>query len=112
MDFDTTNIGYKECPTCGSELTSYKQYSKHTNGNWNEDVEFRCGHKIHFSPNFMRIEEKEGCPESRQAKIQRIQKDAAQKQLDKFLKKWDIPEQQKEKAEYELNYLLRVAYGR
>jgi hypothetical protein len=46
------HINYEKCPHCGSEITEKKQGSQHCSGKWNEWVSFRCGHRIHFSPNY------------------------------------------------------------
>jgi hypothetical protein len=44
------------CPKCGSkEVREKRQWSQHTNGFWNESVEFSCSAKYEFSPNFMLV---------------------------------------------------------
>lgn len=56
------NIGVKRlteitgCPKCGNkDVKEKRQWALHTNGFWNESVEFACGAKYEFSPNFMLV---------------------------------------------------------
>ena len=44
------------CPKCGkTEVKETRKWSKHCNGHWNESIEFTCGAKYEFTPNFMRV---------------------------------------------------------
>jgi hypothetical protein len=52
------------CSDCGAVITSESRSNFHTNGHWNEYREFKCGRKIHFSPNFMKIIVEVECPKN------------------------------------------------
>ena len=42
------------CPLCGcGTVKETRKWAQHCNGHWNESVEFECGQKYEFSPNFM-----------------------------------------------------------
>lgn len=42
------------CPLCGcSTVKESRKWAQHCSGYWNESVEFDCGQKYEFSPNFM-----------------------------------------------------------
>lgn len=45
----------KICPDCKcKKIESFRKYSLHSNGHWNEEIKFECGYIIQFSPNFMK----------------------------------------------------------
>ncbi|MHD0644417.1 hypothetical protein ACYPKM_02120 [Pseudomonas aeruginosa] len=63
-----TQIKTSACPDCGcSVVVAAEVERKHTNGYWNEFVRFECGYKLHFSPNFMRVDAVAECPKSNRA---------------------------------------------
>ena len=42
------------CPVCMTQdVRETRKWLLHTNGYWNESIEFSCGAKYEFSPNFM-----------------------------------------------------------
>ena len=44
------------CPCCGEkEVAERREWNRHCNGHWNTSVSFRCGSKLVFVPNFMRV---------------------------------------------------------
>jgi hypothetical protein len=56
------NIGVKRlneitaCQKCGNnEVKEKRQWALHSCGHWNESVEFVCGAKYEFTPNFMKV---------------------------------------------------------
>lgn len=56
------NIGIKRitevtaCRTCGNNsVRETRKWGQHSNGHWNESVEFECGAKYEFTPNFMQV---------------------------------------------------------
>lgn len=51
-----------KCPHCGcSEVVKESSEKQHTNGDWNEHRDFRCGYKLHYIPNFKRVYEVGEC---------------------------------------------------
>lgn len=68
-----------ECPFCGDHRISKEvSESQHCNGAWNQSREFTCGYKVAWSPNFSRLEVKQGCRRSEehakgQAEAQRLE---------------------------------------
>jgi predicted RNA-binding Zn-ribbon protein involved in translation (DUF1610 family) len=51
-----THIKDEVCPQCGSAMVGESRGNRHTNGNWNEYRRFDCGLRLHYSPNFDRVE--------------------------------------------------------
>jgi hypothetical protein len=45
------HIPFTTCPICKEQIRESRQWNQHTNGTWNEQVEFRCGARYEFSPN-------------------------------------------------------------
>lgn len=42
------------CLKCGNNsVKETRRWSQHCNGHWNESVEFQCGARYEFTPNFM-----------------------------------------------------------
>lgn len=52
------------CSDCGAAISEESRRNQHTNGYWNEHREFKCGRKIYFSPNFMKIVVEAECPKN------------------------------------------------
>lgn len=78
------HITIKHCPTCQRGVRAASFYERHTNGNWNEIVEFMCGAIWHFSPNFMTTTNTQLCKyggESRTTEIElrRLENEVTQK---------------------------------
>lgn len=65
---DLKNIKETVCPVCNAETVKEERRNQHTNGFWNEERTFKCGCRIAFSPNFMRIETHLECPNSEENK--------------------------------------------
>ena len=87
------NIKHLDCPSCGSRRVMIRQHHKHTNGYWNEDLEFECGCFIHFSPNFMREEFVRQCPFSAAEAEKKDKREKAVKKLENYIKRLDIDEE-------------------
>jgi hypothetical protein len=49
------------CSTCGAEIVRVERNQRHTNGEYNETVAFKCGAALHYSPNFNRVRETRRC---------------------------------------------------
>jgi len=62
---ELNEIKEKTCKCCGRIISSQIINSIHSNGHWNEYVEFECGRKLHFSPNFMKIIVDKECPKNK-----------------------------------------------
>lgn len=53
------------CPECGcEEVVSFDLRNKHSNGQWNERLTFKCSYKIHYSPVTERSQVEEDCRRS------------------------------------------------
>lgn len=50
------HIKAAKCPLCDAEVTAEFRRHRHTNGEWNEHRHFACGLRLHYSPNFRRVE--------------------------------------------------------
>lgn len=62
MAYPDYQIGIKRideitsCPHCGStDVRETRKFQKHCNGHWNESIEFSCGARYQFTPNYMRV---------------------------------------------------------
>ena len=84
---------FNGCPICHSRAIMIKQDHKHTNGYWNEYIEFECGYKIHFSPNFMKEEIDKQCPFHISEVEKRSKRDIAVKKLTNYIKRLDVDEE-------------------
>lgn len=74
------------CHGCGcKEITESRQFNKHSNGHWNESVQFRCGYKAQFSPNFMRIIDESECEQSPEHKHMLEKRKAFKLKLAQFI---------------------------
>lgn len=69
------HIKETECKCCGRGIKSQTISHRHTNGNWNEYIEFECGRKLHFSPNYMDILIDKECPKNREEQIKNGKRD-------------------------------------
>jgi hypothetical protein len=57
-----TRISTRECPVCETQKVRRVEIRDlHTNGSWNEYLEFNCGYIEHYSPNFHTIEVQAPC---------------------------------------------------
>jgi len=56
------HITYEKCPACNKSITGLRIDHRHSNGHWNEYVDFECGSQHHFSPNFECISIIKSCP--------------------------------------------------
>lgn len=53
------------CPECGCDvILAMSKVNKHSNGQWSERVKFGCGMRLHYSPNFQRVQPEEDCTKS------------------------------------------------
>ena len=86
------DILFETCPECNAIMTSREQKNKHSNGHWNEKVEFSCGSVYRFSPNFMAIENIKSCPDTEEAKQLEKKRDHFALHLVEFIKNFDVDE--------------------
>lgn len=78
------------CPECGARCYKSMQSSQHTNGQWNEYREFQCGYKIHYSPNFQKLNVERRCPNSVDFKAIQLKRDKATKKLLRSIDRLDV----------------------
>jgi hypothetical protein len=43
------------CKDCGSKVQVITIFNQHSSGEWNESVEYKCGAKFSFCPNFPNV---------------------------------------------------------
>jgi len=66
--FAAWSITATACPECGcTDVRKLEKSNKHSNGQWNERIEFACGLKLHYSPNFQRVDREDDCGQSDRA---------------------------------------------
>lgn len=60
------HIPHEACPVCGAGLAGAQVRNRHTNGHWNEVVQFECGATFTWVPNFPDNPPKvtEACPKA------------------------------------------------
>jgi len=81
------------CPTCGATIKSYHRWNKHSNGYWNESLEYECGCEFKFSPNFMYIELIRICPSDQNYQNKLRCRDAAIEKLRSVIKELDVDDE-------------------
>lgn len=103
------NIKLHECPYCESQIDEIKRWGKHCNGQWNESVKFKCGHFLHWSPNFKSIDESHmiPCPKT-EVEIEKKQKrKKALELLLRYINRMNVDKQWKiriiKSVQYDLN---------
>jgi len=85
-------LKHKSCPMCRSRVIMIYQKNQHSNGHWNEKIEFLCGSIIEFSPNFMWEKTTIECPHN-PIEIEKSKKrDIATKKLEKYIARLDVDE--------------------
>lgn len=61
------HLKYTNCPVCNAGIRKMVKESKHSNGHWNESIEFDCQSSMNncivsWSPNFMSEKLERSCP--------------------------------------------------
>jgi len=62
IHLDLDYIDEDICSVCGAEIQAARKDRRHSSGEWNEYVEYRCGRILHYSPNFRHVMEEKRCP--------------------------------------------------
>ena len=103
---DLKKLTHQDCPICGSEIIAEKRYSKHTNGHWNEEQEFECGHRVRFSPNFMREHTVIECQKDPKVIKRDNQRKHACGLLEKYIERLKVDDAYREKIKFSLSQYL------
>lgn len=70
------------CPKCGNEKVKERRtWAQHCSGHWNESVEFDCGAKYEFTPNYMCVGLASICKDNPDFKARRELVDAVKAEL-------------------------------
>lgn len=96
-----------KCPHCGcKEIKEIKKHSQHCNGEWNEEIIFKCNYSVSYSPNFSKIIENKKCTNTKEHKEQINKRKAFLIKLENHIKKnKDIDEEFKNKILGNLKYI-------
>ena len=86
------HLKYEDCPHCKARVISESQRSQHTNGEWFETQEYKCGGAMEYVPNFSREQVKRPCPLGDEAKRQERKRRQALLKLDEFINGLDVDE--------------------
>jgi hypothetical protein len=102
------HIKDEKCPTCGAIVIVQKKKDKHTNGHWNETVEFQCGAVIKWSPNYMRINKSccQPCPNSSEETTKKELRRIAISKLVEYINKLDVDKECKESLLNDLSWRI------
>lgn len=77
------HLKIRECPTCKAEPVSYSRPWRHAHGEYCEELGFKCGCTVKWSPNFSCMQVQIPCPESPEAREKYIDKiDELQNMID------------------------------
>jgi predicted RNA-binding Zn-ribbon protein involved in translation (DUF1610 family) len=98
-------ITYTKCPKCGSEIIAQSKSHQHINGSWNEYMEFYCGYKLHYSPNFKKIIEDKECNRSEEYKEKIKKREDAYIKLHNYIDKLEVDQEYKDKIKKSLKYV-------
>jgi len=105
MDFK--HIKEKICEHCGRGVSSQTKSHFHSNGNWNEYIEFECGRKLHFSPNFMEIIIEKECPKEKKEVIKNKKRAKFEDKLISFIEDYKlIDDDEKDRVYRALKYTI------
>lgn len=66
-----SRIPHNLCPHCAAAVDSQSFGFLHCNGQWDEYVVYRCGYKLHWSPNYEQLLVEEKCPSTAEGKEDR-----------------------------------------
>lgn len=81
---------YKNCPTCHARITSESQPWIHTSGKPFEIIEFSCGCKLSWSPNFEREEVYRICPKHPDILKENERRKKAAEKMRNYLSRLDV----------------------
>jgi hypothetical protein len=90
------HIEAESCPQCGSRAVKESQDRRHSNGEFNESREFKCGHVLEYSPNYQRLETRERCPKDPDEVQLRKKRDAALAKVLSYIGKLDVDDRYRE----------------
>ncbi len=79
--------------------------NKHSNGHWNEEIEFSCGHITEFSPNYMAASVKRWCTHTASYKATAEKRKAFLAGLTAFVTKYPAVD-----AKFKENVLKQMGY--
>lgn len=100
------HITHKVCPDCGSSVKAEGKYDQHTNGNWNEVREFKCGAIYQFSPNFMTVDQKKLCSKTEAAKKIEADRISAKDKIKAVIESLEVDIEFKNKLVASMQYVL------
>ena len=112
----TTNrtvIGHVQkdkCPTCGWEVKERRQYDLHTCGQWNKIVQFKCGYKVHYSPNFGKEYVERECINTPRTKLLVSKREDAMKRLISHIENMDVDDEFRESISKSIKYSTTSYY--
>jgi len=86
-------LKYELCPVCKSIVTSEHRTNQHSNGHWNEEIEFKCGCEIRFSPNFMKEQILNQCPKHPNKVLKSEKRNKATQKLEKYITRLDVDDE-------------------
>lgn len=86
-------LKYESCPVCGSIVTMEQRSHEHSNGHWNEEIKFKCGCEIRFSPNFMQKQILHQCPKHPNEILKTEKRNNASRKLEKYIMKLDVDDE-------------------
>jgi hypothetical protein len=93
--YQLDKINITACPDCGCKrIRKAVKENQHTNGHWNESVEFTCGFTIAFSPNFVShgVHESKPCEDTIEHKEKLSKRRAFKTKLKAYIKRSSIDE--------------------
>lgn len=97
---------HDKCPSCGCGQSTYKRWDQHSNGNWNEEVVFKCGEKEVYSPNFNYIKSTGTCTQNEKYLAEVQVKENLIGLLQKEVNNSSVDSEFKSKLIYSLNIIL------
>jgi hypothetical protein len=97
------------CSDCGAIIVMQSKINKHTNGHWNEKVEFQCSAVIKWSPNYMSIDKDccTPCPNSTKEIKKKEARNLAMSKLIKYINKLKVDKDFKESLLNDFSWRIR-----
>lgn len=92
------------CPHCNADIKRLIQGRKHSNGQFNETIEYDCGYDVSWIPNFSREVVSNKCKRTKDhlALVEKNKKAAIK--LENYIKKLDCGEEFREKVLSDTKY--------
>jgi hypothetical protein len=93
----------EKCPVCGPRTVAERQERQHTNGQWFETRQYKCGYTIKWVPNFSAERVSQKCPHQKDHVEMLANRQRAKKNLLRYVSKMKVDDGFKKRVEQEID---------